>query len=204
MKNIYLTGKRIIFLALFLISTASGISQSFMLYESHNNGKVFITGTSTLHNWDMTVDSFKCTTMLQKPDENLIVLKDIQFKVDVKSLQSHETDGSLMNKKACTAMKADKYPYITFTSDSGDSIPLASNTFTTHIKGNLTIAGVTKEATIKVMGNYKEGKLTVNGIYPITTTDFNVPTISVFLGALKTGSIINLHFNLLLQNIQNQ
>ena len=200
----WLISEAIFIVGFLFLHNVPGTAQPFSFYESSSKGNVFISGTSTLHDWDMSLDSFNCSVLVEKQEVNKLVLKNIIFKTKATNLKSGETGGSLMNSKAYDALKADEYPVITFTCYSTINVNLTNNSFQTDIPGDLTIAGVKKEVVINVKGDYKDGKLTVNGVYPITTSDFNVPTVTVFFGTLETGNLINVHFEIVLENKQNQ
>ncbi|HKJ44079.1 MAG TPA: YceI family protein, partial [Sunxiuqinia sp.] len=96
-----------ILVVLFVALSNLAIAQVSYKIDSKKS-KMEIKGTSTIHDWEMNVESVKGAITLQE-DNNLSKLSNGNLEVDVKSIKS---DHSLMNKKTYNALKEDDYPQI--------------------------------------------------------------------------------------------
>lgn len=151
------------------------------------NSSVIITGTSTLHDWEMDVEDFSGNVNL--PAENTYdQLTSGGFTLNVESIKSEH---SLMNKKTYEALKEDDFPQITaklVKADSGNA------------QIELTIAGKTKTISddyqLKDLDN---GKFQVTGELDIKLSDFDVEPPVALMGTIKTGNDVKVKYNLVYQ-----
>jgi polyisoprenoid-binding protein YceI len=79
--------------------------------------------------------------------------------------------------------------------------PAGPNYFLTA-KGRLTISNVTKDVVLTATGVMNADKsITYSGTYQLKMTDYNVDPPSLMMGAIKTGDLVTVKFNLLLRSI---
>jgi polyisoprenoid-binding protein YceI len=67
------------------------------------------------------------------------------------------------------------------------------------VRGNLTIAGITKAITIPVSGSSAQSKLKVNGKVALKMTQFDMDPPRAMFGAIKSGDDITVHFEIVLK-----
>lgn len=194
-KRIFIIAFSILFLSVFFGATLT--AQNAALFKSTGQSKVYITGTSTLHDWHMQLKSFECTVSGEKTAQDSILLKNTTFTAKVSDLKSNES--SIMDNKAYKALKSDKFPTLSFTAQE-DSYLLTNNQFKGVIKGWLTIAGEKKPVTINISGTYDGKIISVEGEYPLSLSSYGIKPPTAFFGTLKTGDQIIIHFKIILQN----
>lgn len=158
---------------------------------NEKNSKLLITGTSTIHDWEVNAEKFNCKITLKKVDENIVSINNIDFECQAEDIKSHNR---IMDSKTYDALKAKTYPQITFRLENPENIHLAGGQAT--IKGMLTIAGKTKE--VNVVSNFRfktSNTFTVTGEAPLKMSDFNIDPPTAMLGALKTGNEVTIKYD---------
>jgi len=151
-----------------------------------------LTGTSTMHKWEMNAKTVEGEGQFDVKDEKLIALTSLSFSVEVKDLKS---DNKGLDKNAYKALKSDEHKDIHYKLISAKVSPEKEgrNLLKTH--GKLTIAGVTKEIDMDVYcGINKDGTITCTGSDKLNMTDYQVKPPTFMLGAMKTGDAITLDF----------
>lgn len=180
-----------------LVAFSFGQAQSFYKIEANEAKDVTLYGTSSLHDWEM--DALSSTGNAQfvfdaGTGHQLLSMKSLSFVLLVADLKSNNNG---LNANAYEALKADKYKDIRFTSTSS-TVAKAKEGFTINLKGNLTIAGVTKEIEFFMHCTVNgDGSVNTKGSYKLKMTDYNVIPPSFMWGAMKTGDDLTLAFNVI-------
>jgi polyisoprenoid-binding protein YceI len=157
------------------------------------NNSVVVSGTSTLHDWEMNLSEFKTTAEISKNDEGSFVVSNATFSADANNLSS---DNSSMDKKAHDAFDAKKTPEISFRQTASATIP-AEGKKSFSIKGNLKIAGQTNSVSIPVSVTAQDnGKLRVKGTTTLLMTDFDMDPPTAMFGTIKSGDEVKVTINL--------
>jgi polyisoprenoid-binding protein YceI len=173
-------------------------AQSTYKIQETKDVNMKLSGTSTLHNWEMSAQNttgiaefgFKGTGELE-----LNSLKSLTFSLIVTDLKSGE---SKLDKNAYKALKTDQYKDIDYKLTSAVIMPESKGKYLIKTKGNLTIAGVTKEVIMDVYAVVnKDGSITCTGSDKLNMTDYSVKPPKFMLGAMKTGDAITLNYTLL-------
>ncbi|MBL0026414.1 MAG: YceI family protein [Saprospiraceae bacterium] len=156
-----------------------------------------VSGTSTMHDWEMTSKTGDCTaTFTLDGNGNIGHLTALNLTVSSTALKSGK--GS-MDKNAYKALKSDKYPNITATLKSAEITTRDNVNFTIKSVIKLTLAGKTVEtdllATAKKMS---DNTYTVKGEKKISMKDYDMSPPSFMLGAVKTGNDVVLNFEVVL------
>ena len=174
-------------------------------YQILPASKLTIDGTSTLHNFTikateldgyLVLDGTSSTGNLKDELGNVGTLKVV---VPVKKLDS---DKSSMNDNMDEALKADKNPDITFTLkniavDNGKT--KTSDPVKVYANGTLTIAGVSKEINVTVLGSKnKDGQLQFAGEQKINMSEYGIKPPTMFFGTVKVGDAVTVKFDLTL------
>lgn len=152
-----------------------------------------ISGTSTLHNWEMLSAQGECKAgiipgIAGKPDH----LSQLYFNTPVTALHSgHAT----MDKNALAALRSERFPTISWSMGEAeigaDGAVLG--------KGTLTIAGVSRQEEMSGVFREKAADgFTMVGTKKIHLRDFSVVPPSVLLGAIKSGEDIVLEFTIVM------
>jgi len=162
-------------------------------YILMNDYTVTIKGTSNLHDWNEKVQIVSGNGAVTQNADGSFNLDGISIRMKVNSIKSGE--GSIMDNKTYSALKADSYPEIIFTLTAPVKSISSSAEKIIFAKGNLTIAGVTKSVDMQVKVWMKEsGKLTFQGAQIIKMSDYNISPPSALFGTLKTGNELTIDF----------
>lgn len=171
-----------------------GLDQNFILSTGNT---VKVSGTSSLHDWEEKVTEVFCDANATI-EATKVNFESLNFKVKAKSLKS---DKDLMDKKTYEALKADKYPDITFKMTSASEMALNTDTFKGTITGTLTMAGKAKNITVAITGKTKSANsMQISGSKKLKMTEFDMVPPTALMGSIKTGDEVTVTFNLNLIN----
>lgn len=161
-----------------------------------------LSGTSTLHDWEMNTKTVSGDALFSFKNGNinhLTALDNLNFSLAVLNLKSENKE---LDKNAYKALKTDQYKNISYKLTSSIVTALTKNAYRLKTQGNLTVAGVTKEIIMDVICLVKNNEtIACNGTYKLNMTDFKVKPPSFMLGAMKTGEIITLDFNIVYKKL---
>lgn len=170
-------------------------SQSTYRTVDSNDVDMKLSGTSTLHAWTMVTKLFDGEAKFGLlPGSKLNALHALTFSLLVKNLKSDE---KTLDKNAYKALKADQYNTVLYSLTSATVMPKKDGKHLIKTKGNLTVAGVTKNVAMDVscLVNH-DATITCTGSEKLKMTDYNIKPPSFMLGAMKTGNDITLDFTL--------
>ncbi len=165
--------------------------QTYHLAEA--NSSVTVTGTSTLHDWEMTAKSVTANMTVDKNGSSINKISNVYFAAKSDNIVG---ESSIMNGKAQDALKAEKYPMITFRMESVNSLVSNGGKLTGSLTGDVTIAGVSRNISLPFEGTVAGNTIKVTGSKSLKMSDFNVTPPTAMLGTLKTGDEIKINFKL--------
>ncbi len=187
----------------YLFSTAlvslfwlSGVSNmSLLVYKIDvSKSKITILGTSNVHNWETYAENITGTFEIDRSGKKVKVIKAAKVTIPVTSIGSGKR---LMDSKTYDALKADKYPFITFVLKNVISIDNVSDAQKITAAGTLSIAGVTKNVTLNAMAvELSDGRIRLEGTKEIVLSDFGIEPPTAMFGALKTGGKVSVQFTI--------
>lgn len=187
-------------LSLFLILCRDTASQTSYILNQ-DGSKMTILGTSSLHDWQMEVRNFKCSTNFITQDKKISGIQFAEFSCIPTSIVS---DYKLMDKKTYEALKAEEFSSINFKMKKEDIISKTANEFNGILTGNLFIAGQTREIKVPFRGRLlKDGQLKVEGEINLKLSDFKIDPPTAMLGTLKTGDEISIVYSFEFENPGN-
>lgn len=143
-----------------------------------------ITGTSSLHDWEMDVNEFNVTGLITDAE-----VQNLEVTIMAKSMKSGK---SIMDGKAYDAVKADKNPKIIFSAKTlqikGDKI---------SGKGNLNIGGESRQIDLvaSIVSNAAT-EMQLKGTVPLKMTDFNISPPTAMFGTLTTGDEVVINYDI--------
>jgi polyisoprenoid-binding protein YceI len=162
-------------------------------YRSQNLS-IVISGTSTLHDWDMKSSKGIADANFALTGDKLTDVNGLNFTMPAESLKSeHE----MMDKNAYKALKTDKSKSISFVETSATVTPVDATTYQLKIIGNLTIAGTTKVTDLVATAKFNpaDKSFTVSGSKKFKMSEYGVKPPTVMMGTIKTGDPITVTFN---------
>lgn len=166
----------ILCLSVFMIS---GIALGQSLQE--NSVKITLSGTSTIHEWDMLSTEGGFSGKLLKNE-----ISDISFVIPVKSLVSGK---SAMDRNTYEAMNANENPNIVFISQGTGTL-----TGNAEVKGKLIINNVSKEVVVPMTITKEDGGFILQGFTQVNMKDYKVEPPLFMMGAVKTGEVVSIKF----------
>ena len=140
-------------------------------------------GTSSLHDWESTVEQLDCKGSFTVSNHSLTDIKDAVINIPVTSIKSPK--GKLMDNKTYDAFHFEKYPRITF---AMTGCKIQEDKGVLIAAGTLSMAGVTRPAELTL--NYKvlpNGELRITGSKKIAMTDFKMEPPTAMMGTVKVG-----------------
>ena len=192
MKNIFKYIPLMVAFGIISFSSALYAQTAYKIADSKNNN-MKLSGTSTLHDWTMNAQVFSSDAQFVLAAHQLRSVKALTFSLAVADLKSGESG---LDKNAYKALKASDNKNITYKLSSA-TVSAEGNKFLIKTRGNLTIAGVTKEVMIDVHAVVNADEtITCTGSEKLNMTDYQVKPPKFMLGAMKTGDAITLDFTL--------
>jgi polyisoprenoid-binding protein YceI len=156
--------------------------------------KLTISGTSSLHDFESTVENLEAKGSFVITNDQLSDIRDVAVRIPVKAIKS--TKGKLMDNKTWEAFDHEKNPVITFAL-TGKKINTDKNTIAAT--GALTMAGVTK--TINLQLTYKVlpgGELEITGSQKLVMSEYKMTPPTAMMGTIKVGDEVVINFNMVL------
>ena len=189
--------KTYLFVFVLLINTLNILAQQVYKVIPQNS-TMKIEGTSSLHDWDMTVENFKCdmSVIMGNPS---ITIERVYFTGISSTISSHN---SIMDSKTRNALKTEKYPEISFRMTSPLKIASQGNAFRGTATGELFIAGKTRTINLPFSGKTtSENLISISGAKKIDMTEYGVDPPTAMFGTLKTGKDVTVSFEIRLRHL---
>ncbi|OHX66514.1 YceI family protein [Flammeovirga pacifica] len=178
-------------LILFLSLSASINAQNIKSLTKES--KIIIEGTSSLHDWHSDVNQVSGSAQVSVEDNKVTSVESLSLTFVVKSIESGK---GAMNKNIFKALKEDKNPNILFTSTS--TTVDAKGVVTA--KGNLTIAGATKEVTLTANSSVSGNNVTFEGKTTFKMTEYSVEPPTAMFGTITTGDEVTIVYSAVFGN----
>jgi len=177
--------KQLLVFSLFAFVMQIGFSQE--TFQLQANPKLEVSGTSSLHDWEMP--SNEATGKMEAVVENgkLSEIKSIEVKMPAESIKSGK---KAMDKKAYEALKTKKNKFVIFNlknaRKSGENWIL---------DGEFEIAGKTKSVSINTVETSASGSYGLKGELEFKMTDFDMKPPTAMMGAVKAGDEVKITFD---------
>ncbi|CAN0047466.1 unnamed protein product [Chrysoparadoxa australica] len=164
----------------------SGILIGNAIDVNTEKSQVVILGTSSLHDWESTVESFSIKGSIEAAQ-----ITDLQASFKVESIKSGK---SIMDSKAQDALNAEKYPNIVF---KAPVLKITNGKVTGQ--GTLSIAGKSKPIQfVATSQQVSSGDMLVKGSTKIKMTDYDIEPPTAMFGTLTTGDEVTVNYEILL------
>ncbi len=181
-KNIFSS----LLVAIFVLSAVVLTAQNG--YQIGSNQEFMVSGTSTLHDWDMVSDGANGQAIFLVENGEILEIQYLFVELPVKSLKS---GNSRMDRTAYNAIDADKHNYVHF------QLTGVRNITPRQIlaDGNLTIAGATHPVTLRTNYTVNGSSVQFSGAQKITFSQFDVRPPTAMFGTVRTGDELNIAFD---------
>ncbi len=178
-----------------LILLLFAITSNLLAQEKFQLGpkpELKVTGTSTLHDWEMISTQATGEAILVQQDGRLQGIQKLSVQMPAESIKSGK---GAMDKNTYAALNTKKHQQIQFILT--DIEPTGANTW--NAKGNFTIAGVTQPAAFEVKSTQSGSTYSFRGKHDFKLTDYQIDPPTALLGTVKTGNEVSIHFDIKLQ-----
>ncbi len=180
-------------LSALLLSVHVVVNGQSVFKVDNSASKMVISGTSSVHDWDIEVADFECTARVTNSES--LSVSDVNVTCEVEKIKSHNR---IMDNKTHKALEGDDHPEITFRSTSDASIN--ENGSNASVKGELTIAGKTKTVSLPfTVQAENQAQVKVSGKLPIKMSDYGIDPPTAMMGALKTGDEVEIIYDIVLK-----
>lgn len=171
---------------------------------------VTIRGTSSLHEWSMEgttingaidLDPVLASNRSEESWKSSPRPAEVKVSIPVASVRS---ESERMDRLMRQALKAAKYPNITYQLSSSSFVKSAGDSFTVKTMGKLTIAGVTRDVPMDVVATRaSSNRFILTGEAPIRMTDYGMKPPTAMLGTIKTGNDVKVIFRWVVEAARN-
>jgi len=148
-----------------------------------------VSGTSTMHDWEMKSGTATGTANLTVTSGKLESITSLSITLPAETIKSEKKS---MDKVAYEALKTKANKNIKYVLKSAQKV----NETTWNLTGTYTIAGVSKEIKTQVKTAVVNGSVSLQGTNKITFKQFGMKSPTAMLGTIKTGEDLTLKFNL--------
>lgn len=196
MTRIHFTGA----VVLAFVASMAGAQETAKVPVSPDS-KIWIDGTSNLHDWSCKATQLDATVELDASAAARVAaaapkaLKRVEVKIPVRSLKCNHGG---MDGNVYKALKADDDPEISYIMASFDAAPSeGADSFVVHAVGTLTIAGKENKIDMDVTATrLPDGTVKATGMVPVKMTDYGIKPPTAIFGRLKTGDEVKVNFEL--------
>lgn len=152
-----------------------------------------VSGTSTLHDWDMISNQVKGSAKISIEGGKVQSIQSAHFSMDAESIKSGRRQ---MDTNAYRAMSTNKHKQVVFrmseARQQGDKW---------LISGTFNLAGSSKPVTFESDIKVSEANLTLLSTTSFKLTDFGIEPPTAVLGTIKTGDEVSLTIEMTLKPI---
>lgn len=154
-----------------------------------------LSGTTPVKNWSMSAIGLSGEAKLGVTANGLAAVEDLVFVLPVHNLKG---EVKAMDEDAYEALKADQHKEITFKLISATIAPQPNNASMVEAQGTLTVAGVTRQVTLKMYAYVnRDGSVTFTGSKKLKMSDYDVERPSLLFGAIKASNDMTLTYKLI-------
>jgi hypothetical protein len=187
-------------LILFLFGFGNEALYSQAKYVPESDSRLWIEGRSNVNTFECDASDYSGDALIYEETGSNNPNEQAAIRIEI-TVDGFECGRSRMNRDLRNALKADDFPKITFIYGEVTNIEAArdvENAYQLEVNGTLTVAGVTREVTFKMLGYFlNDGRLRAMGSKAIKMTDYNVEPPTAMLGLVKAENELTVHFDLI-------
>jgi len=148
-----------------------------------------------MHDWTVLVSKASGSGTITLESNKLKDIKALQLIIPVKELKN-EKKSNKMDEKIYESLKAKSFPDINFKLSRVVSLPPGGNDNSLTAIGIITIAGVSREETMKVQTKVIENRLvSFSGSLKIKMTNYKIKPPTAMMGMMTTGDDVTINFD---------
>ena len=181
-----------------LLAGAPALAQETTQLPFTSDSKLWIDGTSNKSpEWTVHATELEGhVTMNPAATAAEPGVESAHLQVTAKMLKSKKS--SLMDRVMYDAMKVKQHDHVVFDLTSIESVTAnGDDSFTMETRGNLTLAGETREIAMTVEGKIQgNGMVVFTGSHTMLMSDYKIKPPTAMFGALHTGDEVVVHAEL--------
>jgi len=193
----------LLLLAGFLLAQTPVLAQQTKQIPFTSDSKVWIDGTSNkTPEWTVHATELEGhVTMNPAATAADPGVESAMLKVTSKMIKSKKS--SIMDRLMYDALKVKQHEHVVFDLTSVESVTAnGADGFTMETRGNLTLAGQTKQIAMTVMGTMQaDGTVVFTGSHTMLMSDYKIKPPTAMFGALHTGDEVVVHAELVTESI---
>ena len=184
--------KWVLLLAILLKTGGKTVAQN--AYTLKTEQEFTVSGTSTLHDWDMVSSEAKGNAKISIEDRRITSINSLIVTLPTNSLKSGKGG---MDDNAYKALDAKQHPNIHFELTAVEAITDQQ----IKAKGQLSIVGETLVIPLDVNYKVSENAILFEGKFLISFTQFKIDPPKALLGTIKTGDELQISFETAFKSI---
>lgn len=166
---------------------ASSLSYSQKTLELSSKPRLVISGTSSLHDWDMISEIATGKLQATIVGTKITEISSLVVEMPAESIKSGKGG---MDKNAYKALKTNQHKTAKFTLKSA----FQNTDGTWNLTGTFTFAGVSKIVSLKIKETTANGQTVLEGSYSFKLTDYKIDPPTALMGTVKTGDAVKISF----------
>ena len=196
MKNRKKESLLMLFVAMLLAGWQIQATQT--TYTVSADSKMWVEGTSTLHDWACYATEIDGSIELDAPVDAVPSVTRAQVTVPIGTMDCHN---GTMDGKLKKALKEKDNPNLLFELDTVTVPTMApADSFEVATSGYMMIGGMTRQIEIsQYMTRMDDGRVMFRGSFPVSMKDYSVKPPSALLGTIKTGNDVTVFYELVLE-----
>jgi hypothetical protein len=174
------------------ISIASPVQRDTVRDDAGHNGRVWIEGSSNVHDWSCRAEVFEASVQLDP-----LATRDEPAAIRRVSVRINARDLKCGNRK----MEHDLYATLRANDAANPSYivaefqPVAGSA--TATRGNVAVVGVERTVTVQIsVDRLSDGSLRASGAIPLLMTDFGITPPTGLFGLIRSRNEITVRFDL--------
>lgn len=177
--------KQVIAIIITVFTFQIGLAQTNLNLQSNPNLEV--SGTSSLHDWEMPSNQASGTMQAQIESGRLASISSLKITMPAESIKSGK---KAMDKKAYEALKTNQHKQVIFTLKSATK---SGNNWI--LNGTFQIAGASKDVKINATETSASGIIGLKGSYDFKLSDYDITPPTALMGTVKTGDEVKISFD---------
>jgi hypothetical protein len=167
-------------------------------YTVSADSKMWVEGTSSLHDWTCYATEINGSIDLDAAENNVPAVTRAQVTIPIGTMDCHN---GTMDGKLKKALKEKDNPNLLFELDAV-TVPTSApaDSFEVATAGYMMIAGQTRKIEIsQFMTRVDDEKFIFRGSFPISMKDYSVKPPTALLGTIRTGNDVTVFYELVLE-----
>ena len=163
------------------------------VYNIGEGSEIVVHGTSTLHDWEMSVQSISGSGTFEISNNKIQAIKSLNLEFESSLLKSGK-DG--MDKNAYKSLKSEEYPLISYSLEQVNGVQNKDGVFMVDATGNVTVITNSLQVNDLVACVISDADVVCKGEVELQMTSFAIDPPTALVGSIKSGDDITVSYEL--------